>query len=145
MDGPRKDACQWIAIRHETDYKPKIRQLESLAETVAKRALPLIRAYDITMQHTKLVVVQSYGSRAEADLAKGALEDAGIQAMIQADTAGGMREHLAWSGAGFKILVREEEATEARDVLTPPAEGDESQVANFQTDNDPRPPWRRFT
>ncbi len=97
------------------------------------------------MQHTKLVVVQSYGSRAEADLAKGALEDAGIQAMIQADTAGGMREHLAWSGAGFKILVREEEATEARDVLTPPAEGDESQVANFQTDNDPRPPWRRFT
>src|SRR6266480_1885232 len=69
------------------------------AEMVAKRALPLIRAYDVTMQHTKLVVVQSHGSRAEADLAKGALEDAGIQAMIQADTAGGMREHLAWSGA----------------------------------------------
>jgi hypothetical protein len=47
------------------------------------------------MQHPKLVVVQSYGSRAEADLAKGALEDAGILAMIQADTAGRMREHLA--------------------------------------------------
>ena len=97
------------------------------------------------MQHTKLVVVQSYGSRAEADLAKGALEDASIQATIQADTAGGMREHLAWSGAGFQILVREEEATEARDVLTPPAEGDESPDADFQTDRDPRPPWRRFT
>ena len=112
---------------------------------VAKRALPLIRAYDVTMQHTKLVVVQSHGSRAEADLAKGALEDAGIQAMIQADTAGGMREHLAWSGAGFQILVREEEATEARDVLIPPAEGDESPDADFQTDRDPRPPRRRFT
>ncbi len=112
---------------------------------VAKRALPLIRAYDVTMQYTKLVVVQSYGSRAEADLAKGALEDAGIQAMIQADTAGGMREHLAWSGAGFQILVREEEATEARDVLIPPAEGDESPDADFQTDRDPRPPRRRFT
>jgi Putative prokaryotic signal transducing protein len=72
------------------------------------------------MQHTNLVVLQSYGSRAEADLAKGALEDAGIQAMIRADTAGGMREHLAWSGAGFQILVREEEAPVARDVLTPP-------------------------
>jgi hypothetical protein len=47
------------------------------------------------MQHPKLVVVQSYGSRTEADLAKGALADAGIQAMLQADTAGGMREHLA--------------------------------------------------
>src|SRR6266550_15674 len=145
MDGPRNDACQWIAIRHETDYKPEIRQLESLAEMVAKRALPLIRAYDITMQHTKLVVVQSYGSRAEADLAKGALEDASIQATIQADTAGGMREHLAWSGAGFQILVREEEATEERDVLIPPAEGDESPDADFQTDRDPRPPRRRFT
>ena len=97
------------------------------------------------MQHTKLVIVQSYGSRAEADLAKGALEDAGIQAMIQADTAGGMREHLAWSGAGFQILVREEEATEARDVLTPPSAGDEIPDAEFQTDRDPRPPWRRFT
>ena len=97
------------------------------------------------MQDIKLIVVQTYGSRPEADLAKGALEDAGIRAMIQADTAGGMREHLAWSGAGFKILVREEDATAARDVLTPPAEGDENPDADFQTDGDPRPPWRRFT
>ena len=57
----------------------------------------------LAMDHTKLVVVRSDGSRPEADLAKGGLEDAGIQAMVQADTAGGMREHLAWSGAGFKI------------------------------------------
>ena len=89
------------------------------------------------MQDAKLVAVQSYGSRPEADLAKGALEDSGIQAMVQADTAGGMREHLAWSGAGFKILVREEDATAARDVLTPAAEGDENLDAEFQTDRDP--------
>jgi len=97
------------------------------------------------MQQVKLVVVQSYGSRPEADLAKGALEDAGIQAMIQADTAGGMREHLAWSGAGFQILVREEDAKAARDVLTPPAEGDQNPDSDFQSDPDPWPPWRRFT
>jgi hypothetical protein len=97
------------------------------------------------VQHTKLVVVQSFSSRAEADLAKGALEDACIQAMIQADTAGGMREHLAWSGAGFRILVREEEATMARDVLTPPAEADESPNSGDQTDRDAPTPWRRFT
>jgi Putative prokaryotic signal transducing protein len=78
------------------------------------------------VQDCKLVVIQSYGSRLEADLAKGALEDAGIPAMVQADTAGGLREHLAWSGAGFKILVREEEATAALHVLTPLAEGSES-------------------
>jgi hypothetical protein len=95
------------------------------------------------MQQSKLVVVHSYGSRAEADLAKGALEDAGIQAMVQADTAGGMREHLAWSGAGFKVLVREEDRTEAGEVLAPPAE--ESLGADFQSDREPLPPWRRFT
>jgi hypothetical protein len=96
----------------------------SLAKRVAQRALLLILAYNSTMQHSRLVVVQEYGSRPEADLAKGVLEDAGIQAMIRADTAGGMREHLAWSGAGFQIMVREEDATAARDVLAPPAEGD---------------------
>jgi len=78
------------------------------------------------MRDIKLIVVQTYGSRPEADLAKGALEVAGIRAMIQADTAGGMREHLAWSGAGFRVLVREEDATVARDVLTPSVQSDES-------------------
>jgi hypothetical protein len=84
------------------------------------------------MQDIKLIVVQTYGSRPEADLAKGALEDAGIRAMIQADTAGGMREHLAWSGAGFRVLVREEDATVARDVLSPSVQSDESADADFR-------------
>ena len=78
-------------------------------------------------------------------MAKGALEDAGIPAMIQADTVGGMREHLAWAGAGFQILVREEDATLARDVLTPSVEGDESSDAGSQIDPDERPPLRKFT
>jgi Putative prokaryotic signal transducing protein len=72
------------------------------------------------MDNRKIVVAYIYGSRPEADLAKGELEAAGIPAMVQADTAGGMREHLAWSGAGFKILVREEDLVIARELLTPP-------------------------
>jgi hypothetical protein len=95
------------------------------------------------MQDPKLIVVQSYASRIEAELAKGALEDAGIPSRIQADAAGGMREHLAWSGAGFKIVVREEDATIARDVLTP-VECNESPEAD-QTDLDAPESWRRFT
>jgi Putative prokaryotic signal transducing protein len=77
-------------------------------------------------------------------LAKGALEDAGIQAMVRGDTAGGMREHLAWSDAGFQILVREEDATAAREVLTPAVESDEKPDSDFETDG-PRPPWRQFS
>lgn len=71
------------------------------------------------MEHPSLVVVQRFGSHPEAELAKGALTSAGISSMIQADTAGGMREHLAWSGAGFKLLVREEDLTAAREILKP--------------------------
>ena len=45
---------------------------------VAKRALLLLRAYNTAMQQAKLVVVQAYGSRIAAGLAKGALDNAGI-------------------------------------------------------------------
>jgi hypothetical protein len=48
------------------------------------------------MSDANLVVVHSFGSSPEAEMAKGALEAAGIDAMIQADSAGGMRPHLAW-------------------------------------------------
>ena len=92
------------------------------------------------MDDAKLVVVKSYSNRAEAQLAKGALEAAGIPAMTQADAVGGMREHIAWSGAGFQILVREEDATAARDVLTSTAEANSD-----ESDGDSRPAWRQFT
>lgn len=79
-----------------------------------------VRAYNESMDRSKLVVVDRFASQAEADLAMSELESAGIDAMIQADRAGGMRDHLAWSGLGFKVLVREEDAPIAREVLTPP-------------------------
>ncbi len=72
------------------------------------------------MDHSKLVLAQAFGSQSEADLAKSMLESAGIDAMVQADTAGGMRPHIAWSGLGFRVLVREEDVAEARGVLEPP-------------------------
>jgi len=51
----------------------------------------------------------------------GALESAGIDSMIEADSAGGMRPHLAWASGGFKLLVREEDLDSARQVLDTPA------------------------
>jgi hypothetical protein len=72
------------------------------------------------MSQSDLVVVQSYGTEGEAAVAKGLLESSGIDAMIQADTAGRMREHLAWSGLGHRVLVREEDAVAARSLLALP-------------------------
>jgi hypothetical protein len=90
-------------------------------------------------------VVQSFGTQFEAELAKGVLQGAGIRAIIQGDTAGRMREHLAWSGAGFKVLVRQNEATRARDVLASPVDADENPGADSPSDDDSFPPWRRFS
>jgi hypothetical protein len=99
----------------------------------------------LTMQDTRLVVVRACGNRPEAELVKGALEAAGIPAIIEGDTVGRMREHLAWSGAGFKILVREDDATAARDLLASSIEGDKDPNADSETDGDSFPPWRRFS
>jgi hypothetical protein len=71
---------------------------------------------------SKLVIVQSFGTAMEAEVAKSALEAAGIAAVIQADAAGGMKPHLAWSGGGFRLLVHEKDASDARELLKPPAE-----------------------
>lgn len=76
-----------------------------------------------SMHDANLVVVHAFGSQPEADMAKSALEGAGIDAMVQADSVGGMRAHVAWSGSGFKVLMREEDAVDAHEVLELP--GDE--------------------
>jgi len=56
--------------------------------------------------------------------------------MIQADTAGGMRQHLAWSGVGFRVLVCEEDAAMARDVLKPPSDTDHVMLRTFATQDE---------
>jgi len=71
---------------------------------------------------SNLVIVRVFSTGLEAEVAKSALEAAGIVAIVQADTAGGMRPHIAWAGSGFRILVREEDASAARDVLEPRAQ-----------------------
>ena len=73
------------------------------------------------MDDSKLVVVHTFNTRQEAELASGALEAAGIEAMIQSDTAGGMQPSMAWAGVGVQVLVRAEDEAAARDVLDQPA------------------------
>lgn len=118
---------------------------DSIIGRVIRRARNQNKEEGNETHDTKLVVVQSFGSQFEAELAKGVLEEAGIQAIIQGDTAGRMREHLAWSGAGFKVLVREDDTATARDVLASPVEVDETPDADSPTHDDAFPPWRRFS
>jgi len=71
------------------------------------------------MREANLVVVQGFDNQWEADLAKSALEAAGIDPMIQADSVGGTRPHVAFATGGYRVLVREKDAGAARDVLEP--------------------------
>jgi hypothetical protein len=64
---------------------------------------------------TELQVVGTFTSRIEADIAQGALRTAGITAMLSADDAGGERPDLA--RRGIRILVRQEDASEAEAIL----------------------------
>ena len=118
---------------------------DSIIGRLIQRARKQIDEEAFQLHDIKLVVIQSFGTQFEAELAKGVLEQADIRAIIQGDTAGRMREHLAWSGAGFKILVRKSDATRARDVLASPIDPDETTDPDFRNDDDSFPPWRRFS
>jgi hypothetical protein len=64
-----------------------------------------------------LVVVRTFSSRMEAEIARGALEAAGIDSAIQTDDAGGLRPDLA-TRFGVHLLVRESDAAEANGILS---------------------------
>jgi len=65
------------------------------------------------MKATELVVVSRFRSVADAQIAKGILDEVGIDAAIRSDNAGGMYPALDSAA----VLVREEDAERARNAL----------------------------
>jgi hypothetical protein len=61
------------------------------------------------------VRVRTYLNEIECDLAKTALEAAGIESLVRADDCGGLRPHLWMSGV--ELLVRAEDAKRADEIL----------------------------
>ena len=62
-----------------------------------------------------MVVIRTCLNHVDADLAKSALEAAGIPSVIRADDCGGVRPHL-WMG-GVELLVDEPDQAQAEEVL----------------------------
>jgi len=65
-----------------------------------------------------LVVVGTFNNRPEADVAKSALDAAGIMSMVLADDAGGVQPGL-WEGRGVAVVVNRQDEAQAREILTP--------------------------
>ncbi len=68
------------------------------------------------MSATDLVVLESFPDHFAADVAKSALESAGIECMVRSDDAGGMRPHMAFA-TGVHLVVRSEDEARAREIL----------------------------
>ena len=62
-----------------------------------------------------LILIATFITSIDAELARGALEAAGIESLVRADDCGGTRPHL-WMG-GIELLVRDEDANMAREIL----------------------------
>jgi Putative prokaryotic signal transducing protein len=65
------------------------------------------------MHSSELVAVSTFRSTADAQIAKGVLDEEGIDSMIRSDNAGGMYPALA----GADLLVRSEDLAKATEAL----------------------------
>jgi hypothetical protein len=68
------------------------------------------------MSLADLVVAREFLNRFEADVAKSALDAAGINAIVVADDAGGMRPGM-WMGSAVQLLVHEGDLEPAIEIL----------------------------
>jgi hypothetical protein len=66
-----------------------------------------------------LVVISTFPSEADAQIAKGLLDGAGIESIIRTDDAGGMYPGIG----GADLVVRAEDVQKANDLLGLPDRG----------------------
>jgi len=69
------------------------------------------------MSQHDLVVVGTFSSRPEAEVAKSALDAAQIESMVVGDDAGGTYPGL-WESLGVAVVVNRDDESVARDVLS---------------------------
>ena len=65
------------------------------------------------MNSDDLVSVSTFPSTVDAEIAKGVLDEVGIESMIRSDNAGGMYPAIG----GAELLVRAEDAEKATEAL----------------------------
>ena len=68
---------------------------------------------------SELVFIQAFSNRFEAEQAQHYLEEQGIDAFVKADDGGGMYPGLSLGRKGVRLMVRDEDATRAKEALEP--------------------------
>jgi hypothetical protein len=81
------------------------------------------------------VVVATYNTTTEAEMARGRLESAGIMAVLHSDDAGGMYPQLDLV-EGVALLVDPADLESAQDILSPPANATQAESDAAEEDPD---------
>ena len=116
-----------ICPKCKSEYRAGFTQCADCGVALVER-LPL--AAVPTLDHSELVVAETYANELEAAVARTALDAAGIDSMLRSDDSGGEAPAMQLS-RGIQILVMPTDAEDARAVLAsevtdiPEAESDE--------------------
>src|SRR5262249_26461339 len=107
--------------RCKSEYRPGFRRCpdcdsELVDQLPADPARPAQRQRSSDADHAELVVLRTFASVVDAELAKTALESVGIDSMIRSDNEGGRSPGLSFA-PGVELLVRANDADAADDVL----------------------------
>ena len=70
----------------------------------------------MSSRSSDLVTVRTFSDQFSADVAKTALDVAGIECVIRSDDAGGIQPGM-WMGNGVALVVRAEDAARADELL----------------------------
>ena len=99
---------EWPDLDTPTDVKPRITKACNCCRT------PVRRSSEDVMSASDLTLVGTFRSTADAQVAKGILDEMGIESMIRSDNAGGMYPALS----GADLLVRAEDVGRANEALS---------------------------
>jgi len=77
-----------------------------------------IRKKGATMSN--LTCIETFHTRIDADMAKSYLEANGIKSEVLADDCGTLRPHMLVGASGARLMVREENAQKAEELLENP-------------------------
>lgn len=67
---------------------------------------------------SELTILKTYYNKQDAEMAVGLLKDAGFEAILQSDDAGGFRPHLTLGMGNNRILVQKEVVEKALEVIS---------------------------
>ncbi len=85
---------------------------------------------------SELIAIQIYLDKNEAEIAKGLLDQNGIQSTISADDVGGYIPHIPYGKDGIKLLIDTKDLIKAKDVLkTTEINLEDEELENYKIQN----------